>query len=142
MGMPTEVCSDERLGRAVFNKSDRGTQPRSRFFKGAFNEEGLMSVDRLDHACLAELCRIHDVEAENRRGPSSFHGWWTFRADLVGSKGGSVRYSPTPDNRWHADVVWQGDRDDLFMQMYQSLKEAARWESRPTPDSQDGLPDS
>ena len=131
--MVTQYVDDsEDLGRCCFDSDDSGRlRPRARFIRRSF-VNGLMSVDRLQHADTYVLRCVHDAEALNRTPPRTFHGWYVFTAASVRSAGWEVYADQTTRNPWHSQIHLPGslDDDDL-LQSCNKIASQSQWHVRP-----------
>lgn len=131
IGISLEIAPEELLGRGVFD-SRRARQARAgKIVPRIFRErDGVreLSVDRLSHADLVELAKLHN----RQRAPQSLYGWAHLSAVDAAMDGRTIRPSPIlPDNPFHAEIVLPVN-DELEISEEQdqhalNLAMSARW---------------
>ena len=136
MGIPTNVGSDEELGRSVFSSKQASRARRSTVPHHVFlTQQGQtrISVDRLTLAPQTEALALAEVVAANRG--RTFYGWAVVDAASACRNGRDVVASPVPNrNPYHGDIVLPdsatSDREEQTRHA-QELADASRW--RPSP---------
>ncbi len=111
---PKPIADDELLGRHEWSESSArkayrqlklGNRARIRANKfEPRTDRNDVSVDRMDLAARNELAKLAD-ENTTREG-KLFRGWYTLTAHDVSEAGCNVKPTPSPENRYHADIVF------------------------------------
>ena len=102
-----ELDANEDLGRAAFDR-----RSRNRALKGVINHRVFLeseqaesiSVDRMGHAPIDELAAWSRERARNRGTDRRFYGWAVLKVRDAKKDGRTVKATPTPQNRCHADI--------------------------------------
>ena len=139
---PAELDADEDLGRGVFSGRNRKRARRGIIDFDIFLESEQaesISVDRMDHAPIDELA-VWSRERARNRGPSrQFYGWAVLKVRDAGKNGRTVKATPTPQNRCHADILLNLTGEDRRRQQTEHairLAAHSRWREAPVvPDS-------
>ena len=104
---PAELDADENLGRGVFSRKSRDRARYGKIDVKIFLESEQaesISVDRMDYAPAAALVAWSRERARNRKPPRQFHGWAVLKVRDAAENGRTVEATPTPQNRYHADI--------------------------------------
>lgn len=131
-----DIESFERLSRSVFSnkvaqKAQRGSMDRKIFLEAP--ERTSISVDRMDHAPIEVMAGLSRIRAQNRTG--EFQGWAILTVRDARLDGRTVEATPTPDNRFHADIflnVAEEERRDSQKHHAQELAKHSRWLEAPS----------
>ena len=104
---PEELDADEDLGRGVFDsRKSKRARKGSIDFKIFLESEQAesISVDRMDHAPIDELAEWSRERARNRGPSRQFYGWAVLKVRAAAANGRTVKATPKPQNRCHADI--------------------------------------
>ena len=141
---PAELDANEDLGRATFDR-----RSRNRALRGVINHRVFLeseqavsiSVDRMDHAPIDELAAWSRERARSRGPSRQFYGWAVLKVQDAENDGRTVKATPTPQNRCHADILLNitatGEERRRQQEKHAlQLAEHSRWEEAPAvPDS-------
>lgn len=132
------VPKEEDLGRGVFSSRHVKAARRYRVSPDAFLERPgrrEISVERLSRSSLAKALKRGERAADRRN--RRFYGWAVVAVAAVLERSMKVKATPTPENRWHADIVLPepaAEDKGVQRQYAQKLADASRW--RPRPDGE------
>ena len=130
------IQEDDPLGRGVFSGRDKKRIAKNRAPHKLFMAKEppeKISVSRLGHEPDDEMAKIGDRDGKKRG--QTFHGWAEMPAKAARRMGRKTEASPTPGNRWHADIVLPGDAkedENLREEHAHDLARSARWRPRPS----------
>lgn len=102
---PAKLDTNEDLGRAAFTRRsrNRGGVINYRVFLESEQAKSI-SVDRMGHAPIDELAAWSRERARNRGTDRRFYGWAVLKVRGAKKDGRTVKATPTPQNRCHADI--------------------------------------
>ena len=130
---PADPNPAERLGRSVFSSRSRKRARNGRIDVNIFlerEEAESISVDRMDHAPLDELADSAREWGRSRTPSLNFYGWAVVAVRDATRNGRTVAATPTPENRFHADIFLNVTGDERRRQQKQHANELAaysRW---------------
>ena len=139
---PLELDADEDLGRGTFSgrnrkRARRGTIDFDIFLESEQAES--ISVDRMDHAPIDELAAWSRERARSRGPSRQFYGWAVLKVRDAEKDGRTVKATPTPQNRCHADILLNVTGEERRRQQTEHairLAARSRWLEAPAvPDS-------
>ena len=148
--MTHELDASEELGRCVTSGHDYRQIKNSMHMGEAaipytvyanWDEEGALSVIRLDHPTLTEAIENGEATAKARGPKRQFHGWAVTRVGDVRRLNFHVKATPRPENKWHADIVMPDQdrlRQERHTELALELARASKW--RPRPKKEDPVP--
>ena len=135
--MTCMLDASEELGRCVTSGNEyRQIKYSMRMGEAAipytvyenWDEEGALSVIRLDHPSLTEA-------TAKARGPKrQFHGWAVTCVGDVRRLNFHVKATPRPENKWHADIVMPDQdrlRQERRTELALELARASKWRPHP-----------
>ena len=135
---PAELDANEDLGRAVFSRRTRHRARKvGRIHMDVFLEREQaesISVDRMDHAAAEQLAEWSREQGRGRKPPRQFHGWAVVKVRDAAANGRTVEATPTPRNRFHADIRLNVTGEERRRQQKAHAVELAhksRWEEAP-----------
>ena len=98
-----------------------------------------ISVDRMDHAPIDELVEWSRERARSRGPSRQFYGWAVLKVRDAATNGRTVKATPTPQNRCHADIFLNVTGEERRRQQRDhavELADKSRWLEAPAiPDS-------
>ena len=129
------IQDNDPLGRGVFSERDKKRVAKNRAPYKLFltkDPPDKISVSRLGRESDDKMAEIGDADGKNRG--QTFHGWAEMPAKAARRMGREVKASPTPRNRWHADIILPGtakEDQNLRKEHAFDLARSARWRPRP-----------
>ena len=131
------VVREDSVGRAVFQSNqwkkvrrNDGEMPMDVFLDSKSRNK--ISVHILGDGLKDVAQRCDDI-AKQRGVNRSFYGWAEVAVAVAEQHGRAVVASPTPDDRWHADIVLPCAPDDKVERERHAIILAAHAVCRPRP---------
>ena len=134
-----ELDANEDLGRSAFDRRSRNRALRGvidhRVFLESEQAESI-SVDRMAHAMIDELAAWSRERARSRGPSRQFYGWAVLKVRDAARDGRTVKATPTPQNRCHADIFLNvtatgEERKHQQKEHALQLAEHSRWRRAP-----------
>ena len=126
---------DDPLGRGVFSRKDKKLVAKNRTPHKLFlakNPPERISVSRLNREPDDKMAELADLDGKDRG--QTFHGWAEVSVRTARGMGRKVAETPTPRNRWHADIILPDDAktsEELREEHAYDLAARAVWRPRP-----------
>ena len=112
-----DLSEDEELGRSVLSsRVAKRARTHNQIMRDVFLEKlesVSLSIDRLGHAPAQEMAALATKRAEQRGPNRTFYGWAVITVRNASSSGRSVKATPRPDNRFHADICLDAPATEL-----------------------------